>query len=167
MKVAAVGSVIRAYRKASGISQKDLAGMVGISRATLNYLESGRDIEIGAGKLLALLDFLDVPLGLPEGVNRAHDDDVLEQAVRSAGGTGRNRLTRKTVFEALATGRVPDGSQPALTEFLDKTPEAAILAVVRAVSAGSGQSPKDVWKNGRGLAQAVGSDRRVWLRGSR
>jgi transcriptional regulator with XRE-family HTH domain len=166
MKVAAVGSVIRAYRKASGISQKDLAGMVGISRATLNYLESGRDIEIGAGKLLALLDFLDVPFVLPEGVDRGHDDDVLERAARSAGGIGRSRLTRKTVVEALATGKVPEGSQPSLAALLDGTPEAEILAIVRAVSAGSGQSPKAVWKNGRTLAQAVGSDRKVWLHGS-
>jgi transcriptional regulator with XRE-family HTH domain len=161
MKVAAVGSVIRAYRKASGVSQKDLASMVGISRATLNYLESGRDLEIGAGKLLALLDLLGVPFGLPPGVDREHDDDVLEQAAKAA--SGKSKLPRKLVVEALATGRVPEGSDGALASLLEETPEPAILAIVRAVSAGSGQTPKAVWKNGRTVAKAVGCTRRVWL----
>jgi transcriptional regulator with XRE-family HTH domain len=160
MKVAAVGSVIRAYRKASGVSQKDLAGMVGISRATLNYLESGRDIEIGAGKLLALLDLLAVPFSVPSGIDREHDDEVLESAARAVAG---KRLPRKVVVEALATGRAPQGSEPALRSLLDDTAEPEILAIVRAVAAGSGQQPKAVWKNGRAVAKAVGSTRRVWL----
>ncbi len=160
MKVADVGSVIRAYRKASGVSQKDLAGMVGISRATLNYLESGRDIEIGAGKLLALLDLLAVPFSMPTGIDRRKDDAVLEVAARAAAG---KKLPRSVVVEALATGRAPAGSEPALRSLLDDTPEPAILAIVRAVAAGSGQLPKAVWKNGRLLAKAVGSTRAVWL----
>jgi transcriptional regulator with XRE-family HTH domain len=160
MKVAAVGSVIRAYRKASGVSQKDLAAMVGISRATLNYLESGRDIEIGAGKLLALLDLLAVPFAVPAGIDREHDDDVLESAARAVGG---KKLPRKVVVEALATGRAPAGSEQALRSLLDDTAEPQILAIVRAVAAGSGQQPKAVWRNGRAVAKAVGSTRRVWL----
>jgi transcriptional regulator with XRE-family HTH domain len=160
MKVAAVGSVIRAYRKASGVSQKDLAGMVGISRATLNYLESGRDIEIGAGKLLALLDLLAVPFSVPSGIDRGHDDDVLDSAARAVAG---KKLARKVVVEALATGRAPEGSEQALRSLLDDTAEPEILAIVRAVAAGSGQQPKAVWRNGRAIAKAVGSTRKVWL----
>lgn len=165
MKVAAVGSVIRTYRKASGVSQKDLAGMVGISRATLNYLESGRDIEIGAGRLLALLDVLGVPFSLPEGIAREHDDDLLEEHARAV--SGPDRLPRKVVVEALATGRIPAGSGPALAVLLETTPEPAVLAIVRSVSAGTGQSPKAVWRNGRALATALDCQRRVWLRGDR
>lgn len=161
MKVAAVGSVVRAYRKASGISQKDLAAMVGTSRATLNYLESGRDIEIGAAKLLALLDLLGIPFAMPPGVDREHDDEVLERAAKAAGGKGK--LQRKVVVEALATGRVPAGSEAPLKVLMEETSEPDILAIVRAVAAGSGQAPKAVWRNGRTVAKAVGTDRRVWL----
>ena len=161
MKVAAVGSVIRAYRKASGVSQKDLAGMVGISRATLNYLESGRDIEIGAGKLLALLDLLAVPFSVPSGIDRGHDDDVLESAARAVGGEeaaaeGRGRGPRHRVVRPRAPSRP-------LRSLLDDTAEPEILAIVRAVAAGSGQQPKAVWRNGRAIAKAVGSTRKVWL----
>lgn len=163
MKVSAVGSVVRAYRKASGISQKDLAAMIGISRATLNYLESGRDIEIGASKLLALLDLLGIPFSVPEGVDRAHDDAVLERAAKAASGKGKAKLTRKAVVEGFATGAVPTGLDVPMRALLEQTAEPDILAVVRSVSAGSGQAPKAVWRNGRSLAKAVGCDRRIWL----
>lgn len=163
MKVAAVGSVVRAYRKASGISQKDLAAMVGISRATLNYLESGRDLEIGAAKLLGLLDLLGIPFHMPAGIERDHDDEVLERAARAAG--GKPKLVRKVVVEALATGKAPAGSERALLALLDGTPEADVLCVVRAVSAGTGQPPKAIWRNGRVLAAALGSNRPIWTSG--
>ncbi len=163
MKVAAIGNVIRTYRKASGISQKDLAALVGISRATLNYLESGRDIEVGASKLLALLDLLGIPFSVPGGIDREHDDEVLERAARAAAGKGR--LPRKQVVEGFATGRVPAGAEGPMAALLEGTPEPEVMAIVRAVSAGSGQSPKAVWRNGRSLAKAVGCDRPVWRDG--
>ena len=163
MKVAAVGSVVRAYRKASGISQKDLAAMVGISRATLNYLESGRDLEIGAAKLLALLDLLGIPFRMPEGVEREHDDQVLERAAKAAG--GKPKLTRKVVVEALATGRAPAGFEKPLQAFLEGTSETDVLSVVRAVAAGTGQQPKAIWRSGRSLATALGSNRTIWQHG--
>lgn len=161
MKVAAVGSVVRAYRKASGVSQKDLAAMVGVSRATLNYLESGRDLEIGAAKLLAILDLLAIPFHMPAGVERDHDDEVLERAAKAAG--GKPKLVRKVVVEALATGTAPTGFEKPLLALLDGTSEPDVLAVVRAVSASSGQPPKAIWRNGRTLATALGSTRPIWL----
>jgi transcriptional regulator with XRE-family HTH domain len=160
MKVSEVGAVVRAYRKASGISQKELAALIGISRATLNYLESGRDGEIGASKLLAILDLLGIPFGLPETVDREHDDRVLDRAGKSV----KAKLPRKVLAEALATGVAPDGYEGALRAFFDGATEPTVLAVVRAVAAGTGQTSKSVWKNGRALALALGSPRELWNR---
>ena len=161
MKVADVGGVIRGYRKASGISQKDLAAMVGVSRATLNYVESGRDIEIGATRLLALLEVLGVPLLVPTGVDRAHDDEVLEGAAKAAA-TGKVKLARKHLVEALATGRVPEGYEVGVRTVLDHATRGEALAMVRAVAAGTGQQPKAVWRNARSVAGALGSGNRAW-----
>ena len=160
MTVAEIGGLVRAYRKATGLSQKDLAALAGMSRATLNYLESGRDIEIGAAKLLALLDLLGVPFDVPAAVNREHDDLVLERAAKAAAGKGK--LPRKAVVEALVTGTAPDGTEQALLRLLEDTPGPEVLAVVRAVAAGSGQPPKAVWKHGRTLAARLGCTRPVW-----
>lgn len=162
IKVATVGTLVRAYRRASGISQKNLAGMVGISRATLNYLESGRDIEIGAAKLLALLAVLGVPFGLPSEVDCASDDAALDEVARAVSGKGRKKLPRKVLVEALASGRVPVGFEPHIAHVVESASEPAVLAMVRAVSASAGMPAAAVWKNGRSLAASVGSSRKVW-----
>ena len=166
MRVADVGSTIRAYRKASGISQKELAAMVGISRATLNYLESGRDIEIGAGKLLALLHVLAVPFTVPADVDRVKDSAAVDAAVKGIGGKGGRKLTSMVLAEALATGKVPEGFEAQIAQALDGAEESTVLAIVRSVSASSGHPPRAIWKNGRSLAKAVGSSRKVWTDGS-
>ncbi len=138
--------------------------MVGISRATLSYLESGRDIEIGAGKLLALLDVLAVPFAVPADVDRAHDDAALGAAVKGVGGKGHRKLPSKVLAAALATGRVETGFESQVAQALDGVPESAALAIVRAVSSSSGHSPGTIWKNGRTVARAVGATRKVWLK---
>lgn len=164
MNVADVGKVIRSYRKASGLSQKDLAKLGGLSRATLNYLESGRDIEVGAGKLLALLECLGIPLGLPHDVDRSHDDQVVEKAAKAINGKGRKRLTGQAVLEALATGQAPAEWQGQIGQFLEEVPEEVILAAVRSAAARSGASAKEIWKKARHLAKSMETQRGLWLK---
>jgi transcriptional regulator with XRE-family HTH domain len=163
MKVATIGSVVRAYRKASGISQKDLAGMVGISRATLNYLESGRDIEIGAGKLLTLLEVLAVPFSIPSAVDGPADAAAVDKALKSL--KGGKKLSRPVLVEALTTGRVPIGLEKELALLVETAPDPTVLSMVRVTGAASGLPPQTVWKNARTLAKAVGSSRKAWLHG--
>jgi transcriptional regulator with XRE-family HTH domain len=163
MSVASVGAVVRSYRKASGISQKDLAGMVGISRATLNYLESGRDIEIGAGKLLSLLEVLAVPFSIPGAVDCSADEASIDAALK--GLKGRRKLPRKVVVEALTTGRFPIGLEKEVTLLIDTAPDSLILILIRGTAASSGLSPQAVWKNAGNLAKSAGSSRKAWLRG--
>lgn len=165
MKVAEAGAIVRSYRKAAGVSQKELAGMVGISRATLNYLESGRDIEIGAGKLLSLLDVLGVPLRLPSDVDHSADEAAIDRACKHLSGKGRKKLTRRVVLEAFTTGRVPIGLEKEFGALLDDAPEPVALAIIRATSAGNGPSASVVWRNARALAKASGCGGKMWLRG--
>lgn len=158
MKVAEVGAVVRAYRKASGLSQQELADLAGISRATLNYLESGRDIEIGAGKLLALLDLLGIAVAVPATVDRKHDERTVDRAVHAIrSGGAKSKVTRKVLDEALATGRVPEGTQPLLRAALDHLSGPECTALVRCVVAASGQPAKTVWRNARSLADQTRS----------
>ena len=124
LSVAAMGSVIRAHRKASGLSQKDLAKAAGVSRATLNYLESGReDMEIGASKLLALLEVLGIPVGVPADVSRDADEATVQEALASLG-KGR-KLAEGDLMEALASGRIPPKSEAGLAAFLEHAPDGA------------------------------------------
>jgi transcriptional regulator with XRE-family HTH domain len=163
MKVASVGAVVRAYRKASGISQKELASRVGISRATLNYLESGRDIEIGAGKVLALLDVLAVPFVLPADVDHRGDLATVDRAAKEVGGKGK-KLTAKVMVEALATGRLPISYERQVEAFVDQAADADVLALVRLTASSTGMSVTSVWKNAKSLSKVLGSSRKGWVR---
>lgn len=166
LTAADVGAVIRAYRKASGLSQKDLARLGGVSRATLNYLESGRDeVDIGAGRLFALLDALGVPVVLPGTLDRAADDEVLEQASRATG-KGKKRLAVPTLMEALASGKVPQGAEAALGAFFDTASGRQALVAVRSAAVRSGNPPKEIWANARALAKALHCTRPEWGQGA-
>jgi len=58
------GIAIRQARKRLGITQKDLAAACGLSRATVNALESGKVQELGFGRVSALANFLGLELSL-------------------------------------------------------------------------------------------------------
>ena len=166
LSVAAVGTTIRAYRKASGVSQKDLATWGGVSRATLNYLESGRDdMEIGAGKLFALLAVLGVPLGIPDDVDRAGDEALVEATLKALG-KGKKRLAEGDLMEALASGKIPPGADAPLTAFLAGAPQGVGLAAVRLAAARSGNPAKEISKKARALAKALHVGGAAWLSGS-
>lgn len=162
--VSSVGAVIRAYRKASGLSQKDLARLGGVSRATLNYLESGRDdLDVGAAKLLAVMSALGVPLGIPSTVDRPRDEDLLSYALRGLG-KGKKRLAEGSLIEALASGRVPPGTEQSLGAFLESAAPGVGLAAIRLAAARSGNPPKEIAKNARALVKTLHISSPEWLR---
>lgn len=162
IKVSDLGAAVRTFRKASGISQKDLAAMVGMSRATLNYLESGREIEIGAGRLLEVLEVLGVALAVDQAVNSGSDAKVVDQMLKAQAGKGAKRMPRPVLVEALATGRIPVGFEDQTAVFIEQSTDAQVLAAVRTAAAENGLPPKEVWKKCRALAKASGSKRTLW-----
>jgi len=165
LSVAAMGSVIRSYRKASGLSQKDLAKAAGVSRATLNYLESGReDMEIGASKLLALLAVLGIPVGIPAEPARDADEESVAAALAGLG-KGR-KLSEGDLMEALASGRIPPKAEAGLAAFLEDAPEGAGPAAVRLASARSGNPAKEIARKGRALAKSLHVPSPTWLGGA-
>ena len=139
--------------------------MAGLSRATLNYLESGREIEIGATKLLTLLELLGIRWELSADLDADTDDAIVRTALAALDDEGSPRLARDVLVEALASGRVPKDSRAQFSAFLDQAPAAAILAAVRAASQHSDTAPRDVWKNARGMAKALDSERSLWHHG--
>ena len=71
MELAEIGKTIRAARQASGLTQVRLATIAGISRGTLNGLETGMVKELGFHKLDTILNILGYDLApaatLPPG----------------------------------------------------------------------------------------------------
>ncbi len=58
MDVIALGTAVRAARKSAGLSQAQVAGRLGMSRATVSAIERGTIGEIGLRKIIALCGVL-------------------------------------------------------------------------------------------------------------
>jgi transcriptional regulator with XRE-family HTH domain len=68
--------ILRQARKQAGLSQAQLAQPLGMSRATISALESGRCTEIGFAKLAALFDFLGLDITVATRRSRPTIDDL-------------------------------------------------------------------------------------------
>jgi HTH-type transcriptional regulator / antitoxin HipB len=62
MTLPEIGQKLREARKARHLSQGELAGSLGMSRATISAIENGTVGEIGIRKLMALATVLDLEL---------------------------------------------------------------------------------------------------------
>jgi len=62
--LATIGAQIARVRKATGLSQTDLASRSNVSRATINALENGRTGDIGFSKLNRILVVVGLELNL-------------------------------------------------------------------------------------------------------
>jgi transcriptional regulator with XRE-family HTH domain len=62
MQLTEVGAVLKEARRAAKLGQQQLAAPLGMSRATISALESGRCQEVGFSKLAALLNAVGLEL---------------------------------------------------------------------------------------------------------
>ena len=76
MTLQEIGPVLRSARKQAKLSQQQLARPLGMSRATISALESGRCEEIGFGKLAALFAVLGLEILVGPRKSRPTIDDL-------------------------------------------------------------------------------------------
>ena len=57
-----IGSQIRLARKNRGLSQAQVAAVLGMSRTTIGQIENGTVQDVGVRKLIRLLEFLELEL---------------------------------------------------------------------------------------------------------
>jgi HTH-type transcriptional regulator / antitoxin HipB len=79
MQLAELGPLLKEARKNAGLSQEQLASPLGMSRATISAIESGRCQEIGFTKLAALLDSVGLNLTAVPRTSRPTLDDLRRQ----------------------------------------------------------------------------------------
>lgn len=83
MKLTDLGLVLKQARKNARLSQQQLAAPLGMSRATVSAIESGRCEEIGFSKIVALLDMVGLKLAVaPRSTRPTIDDLRLERRSR-------------------------------------------------------------------------------------
>lgn len=161
MELAQLGMTIRGARVASGISQAQLARMVGVSRATINYAEQGRS-AIGADTLLRILR----PLGL--GITSTHfqrvndDAPAIDFLAASSSVSFKESIPPDEVQRALLSGQLEVHWIPHIATIIDEASDALLLRAVREVSLNKSVPASSLWRNLKSLALAVNSPNPRW-----
>jgi len=76
MDLPEIGTRLREARRNSGLTQTQLAASLGMSRATISALESGRCEELGVSKLTRLLELVGLQLTVTPRRNRPTIEDL-------------------------------------------------------------------------------------------
>jgi len=126
------GRRVREQRLRSGLLQAQLAGLVGLSRVTINQLENGTLNDIGYSKLKAVFDVLGLRLGLDRKRGMVSG---LAMTARSISAGFHDPMPPALLRESLLTGRAPEQFRPHLTTLLDVTPLPLVLRAIAEVAA--------------------------------
>lgn len=163
MRIQELGSEIRRARQARGLTQAQLARAAGLSRETLNLLESGLVRDLGIRKVLAVLEHLGLSLTLQQG-GRPRRPDYVSMACTTANVSFKSALTEDELIHALVTGKVPEKRAPHLRTLFNEAPEALLQGL--AEEAAGWTKPGKLEKNLRKLASDLGVSRSVegWLK---
>lgn len=159
MNLADIGHLVHTRRVALGLSQARLAALSGLSRATVNQLENGTLVDLGAAKLIALLDL--VGISLDAGARTAHLH-ALQLVSQTASVSYKTMLAPEALAAALVNGELPEHITPHVAALLDEAPLSLIVAAVEEVAATSQMAPKLLWKHLIAWAYALKSPREVW-----
>jgi transcriptional regulator with XRE-family HTH domain len=163
MKPQELGQAIRKTRKAHGLTQAALAKSVGLSRETLNLLESGLVRDLGIRKVMAVLDTLGLDLAI-EPIGKPKRPDYLRMACTSASVSFKTSLTENELVHALVTGKVPKGKSAHLRALFDEAPLSMLAGL--AEEAGKWTRPGKLAKNLAKLVHDSGASRNseAWLK---
>ncbi len=160
-----LGTVVKRQRSEMGLSQERLAELAGLSRATINELETGKLNNLSLTRAERLANLLGYGLGVT-GVRKPRSDpaagSALEMAARSANVSYGDHIPTETVRHALLTGAIPPKYIAQLRALLDEAPLSVLSAVVAQLESENGTPRKATWQKMRQLAAAVACTRDIW-----
>ncbi len=159
MNLLSIGQLVQRRRQALGLSQARLAMLSGLSRATINQLETGTLVDLGASKLIGLLDLLGLDLDAHE---RPPQHNALNLASQTASVSYKQVLEPQALAAALVDGQLPTQLKPQVATLLDEAPLPIIVSAVEAVASHSSCSAKMLWKHLFQWAHELQSPRQVW-----
>lgn len=162
MRIQDLGHEVSRARQARGLTQAQLARAAGLSRETLNLLESGLVRDLGIRKVLAVLDNLGLTIIL-QPIGRPRRPDYVRMACTTANVSFKTVLTEDELIHALVTGKVPARRRAHLRTLLEEAPESLVRGLVQ--EAAHWTKPGKLENNLRKLATAVGASRSIheWL----
>ena len=159
MNLREIGLQVANRRVALGLTQDRLAKLSNLSRSTILHLENGTLKDLGAAKLLALLELLGIDVSMQ---GRHKKQYALEAAGQTASVSYKNKLTASQLAKSLVSGKIPEPIFPYIASLLDEAPLSLIILAVEEAAKASNISPKSIWKNIDRWAHEMHSPRVAW-----
>ncbi|MES2687594.1 MAG: helix-turn-helix transcriptional regulator [Pseudomonadota bacterium] len=160
-----LSSIVKRQRSEMGLSQERLAELAGLSRATINELETGKLTNLSLTRAERLANTLGFGLGMT-GVRKARSDrdtlDALETAALSGSISYGDRISATALRHALLTGVIPPNHIAQLRAVLDEAPLSVLSAVAAQIEAENGVRRRATWQKMRQLAAAIACTRTIW-----
>ena len=163
MRVHELGYEVRQARTRQGITQAKLARASGISRVTLNQLESGLFPDLGIRKVQGLLRNLGLELALAESTAQ-RGPDFIRMASTSASVSFRETLSDEELIRILLTGKVPANRRPHMRALLEEASPKLLQGLAEEV--GHWTKAGRIEKNLAAIAKALGISRKIstWMK---
>ena len=158
MRLQEIGFRLRADRLEQKRTQAQLAKAAGVSRTTLNQLESGLVIDLSVQRLRAILREVGLDLLLGP-VNSEPSPDFIRMAADSASVSYRTSLSEDELIRALLTGKVPASRRPHFRTLFEEVSPALLQGLVE--EARRWTKPGRVEKNLAQIVSAINLKREI------
>ncbi|MXN76306.1 helix-turn-helix domain-containing protein [Burkholderia sp. 4701] len=143
MQLYEIGQAVAARRTELELTRAQLAKLAGLSRFTVNQLETGRLKDLGINKLIPLLGVLGIELTI---LTRP-EQRGLYKATTSANVSYKGNLTERLLMDAMATGQVPKGYESQFSVILDEVPAPVVIQAAEEAAVRSGTPLRNIWKH--------------------
>jgi transcriptional regulator with XRE-family HTH domain len=143
MQLYEIGQSVARRRAELDLTQAQLAKLSGLSRFTVNQLETGKVKDLGINKLIPLLTVLGIELTASP---RPEQKGLIRASV-GANVSYKGKLTEARLARAFATGNIPAGYEPQVSVILDEVPVPVVVKAVEEAARSSGVAHKKIWKN--------------------
>lgn len=155
-------SVVKRQRQDMGLSQERLAQLSGLSRATINALETGKITSLSLSRAERLANLLGHGLGVTGTRPSDEAPRALATAARTASVSYDTPMPAETLRSALRKGTVAPRYIPHLRSLLDEAPLGLLTAVAAQLELEHDVPRKSTWQNYRYLARALDCTRDIW-----
>lgn len=155
---------VKKKRSEMGLSQERLAELAGLSRDTINALESGRLDNLSLTRAERLANTLGYGLGVT-GTRASKEDSgvsALETASMSSSISYGEPIPPEVLRHSLLTGAIPPKHIAQLRALLDESPLTVLSGVAEQIEQENMARRKSTWARMRQLAVALACSRPIW-----
>ena len=156
-----IGLQIKRRRLELDMTQALLARASGLSRASVNALETGAIKDLSFNRALRILSVLGLRFEA-SAPSKPPSASALRTAAQTSSVSLRTRIRPAVLRRALTEGVVPESAIAHIGILLDEASPALLVRLVDEVSKESRVAPAVVWSNMRNLAKGFMSPRSLW-----